>query len=286
MATIESYSDEFDSLVGSHPQLHRLGSGFEFLEGPCWYTLADGLVFSDIPADCIYFWSEKDGISEWRKPSNHANGNTLDNEGRLLTCEHGKRRVIRTEFDGSFSVVCDSYQGRKLNSPNDIICQRDGTIWFTDPPYGIEPDEMEQPHSYVFRVGKDGNPEAVADDFVKPNGLSFSPDETLFFVSDTDNERHHIRRFDVLPNKQLVGGEVFKTISPGKSDGFRIDPKGRLFTSAGDGIWIMSSDAQVLGKVLVPETPSNCAFGGPNYDTLFITARTSLYAIELKFLEV
>ena len=272
---------EFRSLLVPGEELRRLGQGFGFLEGPIWCPAVGGLVFSDIPNDRLHLWTPEQGISVFREPSGNANGNTLDPQGRLLTCEHRNRRVSRREADGSMTALADRYQGRRLNSPNDITVQRDGTLWFSDPPYGIQPADQELPGCYVFRLDPDGSLNVAADDFLKPNGLCFSPDESILYVSDTHNDRHHIRRFEVGPGKRLSGGEVFAVIAPGKSDGFRIDAAGRVFTSSGEGIWVLSPAGERLGKILVPEVPSNCAFGGPAMDTLFITARTSLYAIRL-----
>jgi len=271
----------FETLLKPGAGLRQLGAGFQFLEGPTWYPARHGLIFSDIPADTIYLWSATDGITRFRIPSHHANGNTVDEQGRRLTCEHGSRQVTRTEIDGRITVLADSYQGRRLNSPNDITVQRDGTVWFSDPPYGIKPEEQEQPDCYVFRLDLDGILTAVDGTFIKPNGLCFSPDEKTLYISDTANERHHIRRFTLGPGKSLQGGDVFAVIAPGKSDGFRVDVAGRLWPSAGDGIWGLAPDGRLLGKIRVPEIPSNCAFGGPDGQTLFITARTSLYAIDL-----
>ena len=274
---------DFAALLKPGAELCLLAGGFQFLEGPTWYPCRNGLVFSDIPADTMYLWTAADGVKPFRVPSHHANGNTLDEQNRLVTCEHGSRRVTRTEDDGRITVLADRYQDKRLNSPNDITVQRDGTVWFSDPPYGIRPEEQEQPACFVFRRDLDGTLTAVADDFIKPNGLCFSPDEKILYVSDTANERHHIRRFAVQPDKSLKGGEVFAVIAPGKSDGFRVDAAGRIWTSSGEGIWCLSPAGRLLGKILVPEIPSNCAFGGDDGQTLFITARTGLYAICISF---
>ncbi|MFA5205975.1 MAG: SMP-30/gluconolactonase/LRE family protein [Lentisphaeria bacterium] len=260
-----------------------LAEGFQFLEGPVWFPAAGGLVFSDIPADRMWLWTPGAGCRIFREPSNHANGNTVDRQGRLLTCEHGGRRIVRREADGSLTVLADRYRGRRLNSPNDIAVDALGRIWFSDPPYGIRPEEQEQPACYLFRLDPDGGLEAVADDFIKPNGLCFSPDGTVLYVSDTANERHHIRRFQVGPEGRLAGGEVLLTIAPGKSDGFRVDRFGRIWSSAGDGVWVVSPGGAVLARIPVPEAPANLCFGGgPAADRLFITARTRLYALAVE----
>ena len=274
-------SAEFARLFPADAVLVTLAGGFQFLEGPVWYPAGGGLVFSDIPANRMWRWTPETGPLPFRDPSRHANGNTLDRQGRLLTCEHAGRRVVRQEPDGTLTVLADCYQGRRLNSPNDITVDAQDRVWFSDPPYGIQPEEQEQPACFVFRWDPDGSLHAVADDFIKPNGICFSPDETTLYISDTANDRHHIRRFRVLSDGHLGGGDEFIAIRPGKSDGFRVDHQGRIWSSAGDGVWVLSPAGDVLGKILVPETPANLCFGGPARDWLFITARTSLYAIRL-----
>lgn len=274
-------SAEFAQLFPADAALLTLAGGFQFLEGPVWYPAGGGLIFSDIPANRMWRWTPETGPQPFRDPSRHANGNTLDRQGRLLTCEHSGRRVVRQEADGTLTVLADRYQDHRLNSPNDITVDAQDRVWFSDPPYGIQPEEQEQPACFVFRLDPDGRLQAVADDFIKPNGICFSPDETTLYISDTANDRHHIRRFRVLSDGRLSGGDEFIAIRPGKSDGFRVDRQGRIWTSAGDGVWVLSPAGDVLGKILVPESPSNLCFGGPAGDWLFITARTSLYAIRL-----
>lgn len=267
-------------LLAPGAQLRKLAGDFQFLEGTVWLPRSAGLVFSDIPASRLYLWRPEAGVSVFREESRHANGNTVDLQGRLLTCEHGGRRVVRQEVDGALTVLAERFRGRRLNSPNDVTVQHDGTIWFSDPPYGIKPEEQEQPASYLFRLGLDGTLTAMADDFIKPNGICFSPDESVLYISDTANDRHHIRRFRVGADGTLRGGEEFAVIAPGKPDGFRVDTAGRIWTSAGDGIWVLSPAGELLLNVPVPEAPANCAFGGPGNRTLFIGARTGLYAID------
>ena len=277
----EILASAFGDLLPPDASVDKLAGGFRFLEGPVWSTAAGGLLFSDIPADRLWLWPETGGARVWREPSHHANGNTLDNRGRLLTCEHGTRRVTRTEADGRTTVLAERYRGRRLNSPNDIAVRADDSIWFTDPPYGIDPEQAELPGHYVFRLGPDGDLRVVADDLVKPNGICFAPDQHMLYISDTDDERRHLRRFEVAANGKLHASSVLATVTPGKADGFRVDCEGRIFTSAGDGIQVLSPDGALLGKILVPETPSNCAFGGVDLQTLYITARSSLYAVRL-----
>jgi gluconolactonase len=230
----------------------------------------------------MYRWRPGEGHTVWRKPSHHANGNTVDREGRLLTCEHGSRRVTRTERDGSVTVLAESYRGRKLNSPNDVVVKSDGSIWFTDPPYGIEPGEREQPANFVFRLpGAGEEPVALIDDFSRPNGLCFSPEEELLYVADSDHEIHHVRRFRVRGDGGLEGGEVFATIEPGIPDGMRVDAAGRLYVSAKDGVQVFDAEGVLLGKIRTPETAANCTFGGEGKRTLFITAVSTVWAVEL-----
>ncbi len=260
----------------------EIADGLQFTEGPVWLDNGGFLLFSDIPADTIYRWSADRGLEVWRHPSQQANGNTLDLEGRVVTCEHGSRSVTRTESDGRVTTLTSTYRGKKLNSPNDLVVSRDGAIWFTDPPYGIEPQQMEQPASYVFRLDPGAaEPVPVADDFSRPNGLCFSPDEQFLYIADSDPEIHHIRRFHVRPDGSLTSGDVFATIAPGIPDGIRVDAAGRLFSSAADGVHIFAPHGKLLGKLRTPKPASNCAFGGPAHNTLFITAVTSVWAVDL-----
>lgn len=269
----------FAELVGTN-RLRRLASGFRFTEGPTWYARANCLIFSDIPTDTLYAWTATGGVRVWRQPSRNANGNTTDAAGNLITCEHGSRRVTRTESDGRVTVLAERFNGKRLNSPNDAAVDADGSIWFTDPPYGIKPAESEQPANYVFRLAPDGTLTAVATDFDRPNGICFAHAPPTLYVADSGRP-HHVRRFAVRADGSLTGGEVFAVIDPGVPDGIRADAYGRLFVTAADGVWVFAPERELLGKILVPETPANCAFGGPELKTLFITARTGLYAITL-----
>ena len=273
------YDKDFRKIVVGASQLAEIASGMEFTEGPVWIEREGRLIFSDIPADEMKAWSP-DGLETFRKPSGHANGNTLDRQGRLITCEHGNRRVSRTEADGKVVTLADSFNGKPLNSPNDVVVKSDGTIWFTDPPYGIKPEQIEQPHNYVIRLDPDGGLTPVADDFDRPNGLCFSPDEKVLYVADS-SARKHIRLFEVAGDNTLRGGAVLATIDPGVPDGIRVDMRGRLYSTAGDGIWAIAPEGILLGKILLPQTPANCTFGGPDRRTLYITAQHSVYAIEL-----
>jgi gluconolactonase len=292
VADFEVHDPRFRRLMLLNGWLERLHTGMRWAEGPCW--LADGgyLVWSDIPNDRMLQWLDGLGVRAFRQPAHYSNGNTRDREGRLVTCEHGARRVTRTESDGRITVLADLYRGRRLNSPNDVAVKSDGTVWFTDPPYGIMNDyeghkaESELDGCYAFRLDpRDGTLEVVADDFARPNGIAFSPDERTLYVSDTSISHdpagnRHIRAFDV-DGGRLSHGRVFATVRPGCSDGFRADEEGNVWTSAGDGVHCYAPDGALLGKVLVPEAVSNLCFGGPKRNRLFITATTSLYSIYL-----
>jgi len=250
-------------------------------------------VWSDIPNNRMLKWTAGGGVTEFRKPSNYANGHTRDREGRLVSCEHGARRVTRTEWDGSITVLADKYKGKRLNSPNDVVVKSDGTVWFTDPPYGILSDyeghkgESEIGACHVYRFDpKTGKLTIAADDFDKPNGLAFSPDEKILYIADTGASHdpegpRHIRAFKVGKDGKLTGGKVFAVCDSGLFDGFRCDEDGNIWSSAGDGVHCFSPKGELLGKIRVPEVVSNVTFGGPKKNRLFITATTSLYAIYL-----
>ena len=280
-ARIEILDPAMNAVLAPGAAVRLLGDTFQFTEGPAWLPWEGGiLVFSDIRADTLYRWTEKEGLAVFRKPSHNANGNTADPEGRLVTCEHGSRTVTRTAPDGAVVTLASTYQGKKLNSPNDVVVRSDGTVWFTDPPYGIKPAEQQQPANYVFRLDPGAaEPVQVADDFVRPNGLCFSPDEKFLYVA--DSSRSHIRRFRVTAENALAGSEVFAKIQPPGPDGIRCDADGRLYVTAGDGVQVFDPQGKLLGKVILPVQPANCTFGGSDRRTLFITARTHLYAVTL-----
>jgi gluconolactonase len=225
-------------------------------------------------------------VGVFRSPAGYTNGHTLDRLGRLVSCEHGNRRVTRTEPDGSISVLADSYRGGRLNSPNDVVVRSDGSVWFSDPAYGIDSDyeghkaPMEQPECYLFRIDPAGRLDVAAGGFARPNGLAFSLDERRLYVSDTGGP-NHIRVFDVADDLSLSGGEVFAESTCGLFVGFRLDTEGRIWTSAGDGVHVYDPDGTLLGKVRVPEVVANVCFGGPKRNRLYICATTSLYAILL-----
>jgi gluconolactonase len=288
--TLEILDARFERCVRPGAPIERLADGCKWAEGPAY--LDGGVVWSDIPNNRMLRWDEATGaVSVFRAPSDFANGNTLDPQGHLVTCEHGTRRVTRTEADGSITVLADRFDGKRLNSPNDVVVRSDGSVWFTDPSYGIDSDEegyqaeSEIGACHVYRVDPDsGEVRIAADDFVMPNGLAFSVDERRLYVSDTGATKieggpAHIRVFDVGDDGSLSGGEVFATSTAGLFDGFRFDTDGRLWTSAGDGVHCLDPDGTLIGKVRLSEETANVVFGGPARDRLFMTATSSLYAV-------
>jgi gluconolactonase len=287
---IEVYDERFRYLTLGNSWVEKLYTGTLWAEGPVYFADGNYLVWSDIPNNRMLRWAGGH-VSVFRDFSNNSNGNTRDRQGRLITCEHGARRVTRTEPDGSITVLVDQFQGKKLNSPNDVVVKSDGTVWFTDPPYGILSDyeghvaEGEYGGCYVFRFDPaTGALDAVVEDFNKPNGIAFSPDESKLYVVDTGRSHspdgeHHIRVFSVDNQGRLSGGEVFAEVSPGIPDGLRVDLHANIWTSAGDGVQCYAPDGVCLGKITVPEPVSNLTFGGEKRNRLFITATTSLYAV-------
>ncbi|WP_343079037.1 SMP-30/gluconolactonase/LRE family protein [Ostreiculturibacter nitratireducens] len=286
----EFHDPRFRGLIHPSAHLEKLALGFQWAEGPVWFPGPQVLLFSDIPGQRMMRWTPDGTLSLFRYPSGFANGNTRDREGRLVTCEHGTRSVTRTEHDGSRTVLAAEYDGKRLNSPNDVVVKSDGSIWFTDPTYGILGDyegykaEPEQAHHHVFRLDPDtGELAPVVDDFVQPNGLAFSPDESLLYVAESgsshDDSVPSVIRVFPVEGKRLGQGRVFATIDNGLPDGFRVDRHGNVWTSAGDGVHVFAPDGTLLGKIRVPETVSNLCFGGPRGNRLFITATTSLYAV-------
>lgn len=275
---------EVKKIVAPDAKLKQVATGMTFTEGPVWLARDGGfLVFSDIPQNELKKWSAKDGLTIFRTPSHNANGNTVDREGRLISCEHSGRRVAILDKDGTLKTLVDRHDGKKFNSPNDAIVKSDGTIWFSDPTYGLPKGETkEQEGNFVFRFDPKTNATAiVARGFDMPNGLCFSPDEKQLYVADSGKPRH-IRVFDVKADGSLSGGGVICQIDQGVPDGIRCDEGGRIWSSAGDGVHIFGPDGKLIGKILVPESPANLCFGGKDGKTLFITARTSLYSIPLK----
>jgi gluconolactonase len=295
----QSDSPAFRELFVGSARLDRLWTGARWTEGPVWFADLNCLLLSDIPNQRILRWSPdpvgSDGqgqVSVFRAPSNFANGHTRDRQGRLVSCEHGTRRVTRTEIDGTITVIADSFAGKPLNSPNDVVVKSDGSIWFTDPTYGILSDyegyraTPDQAARHVFRVdGATGAITSVCDDFAQPNGLAFSPDESRLYVADSAASHdpaapRHIRAFEVAGDR-LTGGAAFATIDSGIPDGIRVDDRGRLWSSAADGVHCFDVGGERVGKILVPETVANLCFGGPRRNRMFICATTSVYAVYL-----
>ena len=285
----------FHDLVPAAARLERLMGGAAWAEGPVWLPEDGSVLWSDIPNDRVLRWSPDGDSGEAIRPSDFANGHALDLDGSVIACEHGRRRISRLLSDGTRETIVDAYRGRRLNSPNDVIVKSDGTIWFSDPPYGIVGDReghrasSELEGNFVFRLDRTTGGLAVATDAIEePNGLAFSPDESILYVSDTSaalrsdgSGNHHIVAFDVEDGRALAGPRIFYVASPGLADGFRVDRAGNVFTSATDGIHVVDPTGRLLGKILVPEKVSNCVFGGPDLRRLFITAASSLYAIDL-----
>jgi gluconolactonase len=284
----------FRELAFPNVHLEQLYSGCRWAEGPAWFAAGRYLVWSDIPNDRVMRWDDTDAsVSVFRQPAQNSNGHTVDLEGRLVSCEHRSRSVTRTEHDGARTVLASHFEGKRLNSPNDVVVRSDGSVWFTDPTYGIDSDyegdvaASEIGAQRVYRVDPGSGAIGVAaSDFVQPNGLAFSPDESLLYVVDSGlthraDGPHHVRRFRVGADGSLAGGEVLATCPAGLYDGLRVDLHGNLWLSAGDGVHCHGADGALLGKVLVPETVANLCFGGAKRNRLFICATTSLYAIYL-----
>ena len=270
-----------DKLLPKGAAVEKLAGGLRFVEGPVWINEDGGyLVFSDIPANELKRWDRASGVRTFRSPSGNANGNTLDREGRLLSAEQQVGRISRTEKNGAIATVVDAFEGAKLSSPNDVVVRRDGTIWFTDPTYGIGSRKQETPGNYVYRFDPASSRiTAVVRDAVMPNGLCFSHDERTLYVADSGKPRH-IRAFVVDAKGGLDAGRVFATIDKGGPDGIKCDEFGNVWSSTGDGVQVFSPDGRLIARILLPESAANLAFGGPQGRTLFMTARTSLYAIE------
>ncbi|SBT51229.1 SMP-30/gluconolactonase/LRE family protein [Micromonospora auratinigra] len=264
-----------------------LWTGGRWLEGPAWFPAGRYLVFSDIPNDRLLRWDQTTGaVGVFRQPAGYANGHTVDRRGRLVSCEQSRRRVTRTEADGTDTVLADRWQGKRLNSPNDVVEHSDGSIWFTDPSYGIDSDyeghraESEIGGNHVYRVDPhDGAVHRVADDFGQPNGLAFSPDESRLYVVDT--RAKHLRRFTVTEDGTLRGGDVFATCDAGSFDGVRLDDAGRVWVAAHDGLHCFDPDGTLLGKLHLPEVVANFTFGGPQRNHLWICASSSLYGLRV-----
>lgn len=296
VTAVDVLDRRLDPIVAHRPALERLCSGARWSEGPVWIAEHASVLWSDIPNDRMLRWSARDGMTVWRERVEFTNGHTRDQDGTLLHCSHGLRAVYRTTIDGTEQrIVVDRWEGKRFNAPNDIVVKSDGTIWFTDPPYGlIIPEEGHGGESeigdcFVFRYDPAARAvEPVTDLPIEPNGLAFSPDERLLYVSDTSaalgreaTGNHCIFAFDVVGGRRLANGRKFADVAPGVPDGFRVDDQGWIYTSAQDGVHVFHPDGTLLGRIPVPEKVGNLTFGGPARDLLYVAASTSLYRIRL-----
>ncbi|MGA2222460.1 MAG: SMP-30/gluconolactonase/LRE family protein [Verrucomicrobiia bacterium] len=265
-------ASDFQSLT-----VENVAGNFQFTEGPVWVASKGELLFSDIPANRIVRWSN--GKAEtFRAPSGNSNGLTLDKQGRLLACEHGNRRVSRTEPDGTVVTLADRYDGKRLNSPNDIVCKSDGAIYFTDPPYGVTPDQRELDFQGVYRISPDGKTlTLLVKDFLRPNGIALSPDEKTLYVADT--QRDHVRAFDIASDGSITNGRVFCQVT--FPDGIKLDTAGNLYAAARTGVEVFDPTGKSIGIISVPQQPANLAFGDADWKTLYIAGRTSLYRVRI-----
>ena len=285
---IEVIRPEMADLVDPAAEIEKVADGFQFTEGPVWDDASQFLLFSDIPTNAIFKWTEAGGVAEYRKPSRNSNGLTRDSEGRLISCEHSGRRVS-IEVDGEVRTLVDAYQGKRLNSPNDVIVCANGDLVFTDPPYGLEkgPDGLvgqELPFHGAFRlpVGSD-EPVLLIDDFDRPNGLAITADQKTLYVDDT--ARKHIRAFDVQDDGTLANGRVFAELNddaPGAPDGMKLDLNGNVYCTGPGATWVFNPQGDLLGKIVLPQPAANLNWGGTDRKTLFFTARTDVYRVVCK----
>ncbi len=279
---LESHAPSFRAMFPRGAKIERVAGGFLFTEGPVWFAERAHLLFSDIPGNRIVKLTSNHVVSTFRSPSQNANGLTRDREGRLVACEHGTRRVTRTERDGSITIIAERFAGKRLNSPNDVVVKRDGAVYFTDPPYAITPAQQEQPVQGVFRVSPDGaGISLVVADLEKPNGLAFSPDEGRLYIDNSAGNRS-VYVYDVTADGSLRNGRVFCDMNvrePGSPDGMKVDVAGNVFCTGPGGVWVLDDRGTHLGTIVLPEKPSNCAWGGEDWRTLYITARQSVYRI-------
>ena len=286
--SVEVLSDEMLNLVDADAQVEKLGTGCQFTEGPVWNSEGKFLLFSDIPSNQMKKWSSETGIINFREPSGKSNGLTYDRQGRLIACEHANRRVSRTEADGEIVTISSHYGGKRLNSPNDVVVKSDGSIYFTDPPYGLTAEygtlgEKELDFQGVYRLSPDGNSLALlVDDFDCPNGLCFSLDESILYINDS-SERSHVRAFDVLPDGTIANGRVFaEIVGEGGPDGMKTDQVGNVYVTGPGGVWIFTASGCHLGVIKTPEGATNLGWGESDWKTLYIVAKTSLYRIKCR----
>jgi gluconolactonase len=290
---------DLKGVVPADAKIEMLAGGFTFTEGPIWIKEGEGhLLFSDIPNNAIMKWTPDGKVSTFRKPSGYtgppapagsfigSNGLTLDKEGRLIICEHGDRRVTRLEKDGKLTVLVDKFQGKRLNSPNDAVYKSDGSLYFTDPPYGIFDEKAKElDFQGIYRISPKGKAQLLNKELTRPNGLAFSPDEKILYVSNSDPGKKIWMAYDVSADGSLVHGRLFFDVSQEKEDGLpdgmKVDTKGNLYCTGPGGVWIFSSQGKHLGTIKPPEVPANCHWGDSDAKTLYMTARTGLYRVRL-----
>ena len=276
---------KISQVIQENSEVERLATGFQFLEGPVWNSSSGFLLFSDIPTNRIYKWVSDGSVTVFREPSGNSNGLTFDKRGHLIICEHSTRRLSILEKSGVYQVLADRYRDKRLNSPNDVVVKSDGKIYFTDPPYGIKLNEQELPFQGVYSLDPEKEKlTLLLDDFDRPNGLAFSPDEKFIYIADSSNRRH-VRAFEVNSDGILSHGCLFAEIHselPGNPDGMKVDVEGNLYVAAAGGVWVFSAQGEHLGIINTPETPANLAWGDKDSRSLFITARTSLYRVKVK----
>jgi gluconolactonase len=291
---IQVIDDRFKQIVDADASIELVADGMAFTEGCAWIHDGGYLVWSDIPNNRIMRWSESDGVGVFREPSQNANGNAVDADGNLLSCETSGRRVSIARPGQPETMLVDSYGGKPFTSPNDVVVKSDNTVWFSDPDYGAlvedqgHGDPSQQERNRVYRLDRsNGELTAVAEDFDKPNGLAFSPDESVLYISDSgfthgDDRPHHIRAFDVVDGKTLTNSRIICEVSPHVPDGLRVDTDGNLYVTSGDGVQVFTPDGDMIGKFVTPEVAANCCFGMADKQTLFICATSSVWMVRLK----
>ena len=288
---VVSLDPSFDKYRLSLAKVERLATGFRWAEGPVWLGDTRTLVWSDVPGNCMYKWDEETGATSiFRKPSNNANGNTRDRQGRIVTCEHLTRRVTRTEIDGRITVLADSFEGKRLNSPNDIVVKSDGSVWFSDPFFGIggfyegEKAQAELPFN-VYCVDVDGSISIAAEGINQPNGLAFSPDESILYIVECRSKPKRFMAYDVVNGRTLANPRMLINADPGAPDGFRVDVDGNLWCGWGmgehgmDGVYIFNPQGKQIGRIDLPERCANLCFGGLHRNRFFMAASTSIYSL-------
>ena len=291
MANLIALHPEIRKLVEDDPQAQRIATGFTFTEGPVWDYRNKRLLFSDIPGNTVYAWTEGGGHTVFRRPSGNTNGNTVDLEGRLVSCEHTGRRVVRTHPNGSLEIAASHFEGNRLNSPNDVICTSSGDLIFTDPPYGLKQQDGsfaagELGYNGVFRVAVNGETSLLIDDFSRPNGLLLDAEESRLFVDDTEHQ--HVRVFDLAAGGGLENGRVFAELTHGdisaRPDGMKMDVEGNIYVAGNtlEGLWVFNPEGTLIGLISVGEGPANLAWGGEDWSTLFVTANTSVYRLPMR----